>query len=469
MNSIYGFDVLSIIPRKFFYNGEFTNKPLQSVCFDEKNKKFIVGFSQRDNSNYGTLVRMSNFDFCVGKVEKIQSNLTIGHCNDMAYSKQLHKIFIARGDNKIAVVNPDSFDVERLITIDMVAWQISMYDDGSFFVSDSDKSVHYDADFKNKTIINEHNLRNLVDVLHLQYDSVDQSYAGDWQGSFILDDIPYLIYTEWNGITDAINGDTRYKSCVLFSPADKSVRRFPTFQEVENACVIGNQLYFAIGNEYIGVGLYEIDCKEVHFDTARTVHEEIAVGADLDMMFTPKRYRSKNAKKSQTIKHLPNISSVKEAGFTLDIENTGLNHIRQTIYSNNFWTPDFIYVRGFNYDYGWGEWYCLSANNADKNHTYQISFAKFENIKVPTGNTEKCVGGSVTLDFSPHVPDGYGLYSANIDCEYQGKYYTLPFVNDYGKCTLRILRIVDNQITIRSNDDWGTCTFWVTGFCKRIK
>jgi hypothetical protein len=283
----------------------------------------------------------------------------------------------------------------------------------------------------------------------------------------VVDDKPYLVYTEWNGITDSINGDTRYKSCVVYCPEDHSVRRFPTYMETEGACVVGSRLYAVLGNDYIGIGICELDCNEVNFGTARTVHKELEVGADIDMMFTPGLYRCKNAAKAKTIRHLPNIAGLTDAGFTLEIVNTGLNHIRQTIFSNNFWMNDAVVTRGFNYNYGFAEWYVYHLEKAEKNNMYQTVFAKIE-ATVPTGDFNKGTGKNFVLDFSKSVPEGYALYAANIDCEFKGSYYTLPFINDFGKCSLNIQRIANNQIILRSHDEWGKCIFWVTGFCKKM-
>jgi hypothetical protein len=174
MNELFGFDVGPVTPRKLFQCGSFANKPIQSICFDERNKRFVIGFSHRDNGN-GTLICMATPDLCNGTVEKTASNLAIGHANDMAYHAGRHRIYIARGDNQIAVVDPDTLTVEQLIAIDMVAWQISLFPDGSFFVSDSGVAVRYDEDFHNPQIICNHMLQDLINVLNMQIDDLDKS------------------------------------------------------------------------------------------------------------------------------------------------------------------------------------------------------------------------------------------------------------------------------------------------------
>ena len=366
---IFGFEMRNIIPRKMFLSGRFANKCLQSVCYDLRNRKFILGFSHKDNDQLSTLVRLNRAEFCDDAVEAVKENLYLCHCNDMEYNPENHRIYVARGDKTISVVNPDTLEVESTIQVGVNAWSIARFSNGDFLIHDGIHSRRYDSTFANRLFLSKNDLVTLTDLLHIPYDPIEESYAGYWQGAVTIHDEPYIIYTEWNGITDQIdaggtlvyNGDSRFKSCVLFNPVKKTILRCPTFMEAEGCCVVENQLVMFFGNEYFGVGICNMDSKQTYYDTFATVHREIPTGESLNNIFTPGFYRSKNAGKTRTILNLPNVEAIKSAGFYMEVQNVGLNHIRQTIYSDNFWDSDIILTRGYSYDYGWGYWYkyCL--------------------------------------------------------------------------------------------------------------
>jgi hypothetical protein len=312
-----------------------------------------------------TLVKLKRFEFSDDAVEMIQDALPLCHCNDMEYNPEDQRIYVVCGNNSIAVVNPESLTVDRTIPIGISAWSIARYANGDFFIHDGMHSRRYDSRFENYLYISRNDLKFITNTLHVPYDPVEKSYAGYWQGAFMMDGKAHLIYTEWNGIADQIdsggklvyNGDSRFKSCVLYAPETGELHRFPTFQEAEGACVAGNELCFVLGNEYFGTGVYNMSCSEEHYDTFATVHREIPTGENLNQMFTPGLYRSKNAGKTKTLVNLPNVQAIKDAGFYMEIWNVGLNHIRQTIYSDNFWDTDIVLTRGYCFDYGWGPWY----------------------------------------------------------------------------------------------------------------
>ena len=364
-----GFNLVNILPRNKFYRGKFADKSLQSVCYDILNKKFIVGFSHKNNNQFSTLVKFSKVEFSDDSVEMVKENISLGHCNDMEFNPSDHRIYVVRGDRVISVVNPDTLEIEQNHTIDVNAWSIARYSNGDFFIHDGKDSRRYDSSFKNCLYISKNDDKSIVDILHVPYDPIDKAYAGYWQGAVTLDDEAYIIYTEWNGITDKIesggklvyNGDSRFKSCILFDPVTKDIMRCPTFMEAEGCCIAENQLFMFFGNEYFGIGSHNFDIEETHFDTFQTVHREIPTGESLNNIFTPGRYRSKNSGKTKTLKDLPNVEGIKDAGLYLEVMNVGLNHIRQTIYSNNFWTANAFFTRGYSFDYGWGPWYQLNA------------------------------------------------------------------------------------------------------------
>lgn len=360
---MFGFEIRNITSRKAFYNGKFANKVLQSVCYDSQNKCFIVGFSHKDNGNLSTLVKLSRPEFTNDAVIAVKENLPLAHCNDMVYYNGY--VYVARGDKTIAVVNARTLNVEKNIQIDANAWSIARYDNGDFFIHDGINSRRYNSEFKNPSFISKNDLQSLVDLLHIPYDSIEKSYAGYWQGAITLSNTPFVIYTEWNGLDDQIdsggklvyNGDSRFKSCVLYDVVNKTAMRCPTFQESEGCCVVGNEMYMFFGSEYIGVGVWNMDINEEHFDTFAMVHREIPTGESMNNIFTPGMYRSKNAGKTRTLKDLPNVDAIKTAGFYMEVKNVGLNHIRQTIYSDNFWDTDIVITRGYSFDHGWGHWY----------------------------------------------------------------------------------------------------------------
>lgn len=362
---IFGFEMRSIIPRKMLCGERFKQKSLQSVCYDLKNRKFILGFSHKADDNLSTLVRLNRAEFCDDAVEAIRENIPLKHCNDMEYNPDDHRIYVARGDKTISVVNPDTLEIERNIQIDVNAWSLGRFSNGDFYIHDGIHSRRYDSQFLNRLFLSKNDLTALVDLMHIPYDPIEESYAGYWQGAVVIKDEPYIIYTEWNGLTDQIesggrlvyNGDSRFKSCILYNPVKKSVLRCPTFMEAEGGCIVENQLIMFFGNEYFGVGIHNMNSEETYYDTFATVHREIPTGESLNNLFTPGFYRSKNAGKTKTLRNLPDVNAIKEAGFYMEVLNVGLNHIRQVLYSDNFWDSNIILTRGYSYDYGWGCWY----------------------------------------------------------------------------------------------------------------
>ena len=361
-----GIEIRAIVPRNKIQNGSFKNKPIQACCYDNRNKRFVIGFSHTGDPEHATLMASKDLSFQDESIELIRENLDLKHCNDMAYDAVGHRILIARGDNKIAVVQPESLTITSLIAVDVSVWAIAIYSNGQIFIFDGDNAWLYGSDFKRIIQISSDMTNKLTRLAHVAYDPISKCPAGDWQGAFIYRDSAFMIYTEWNGITDQIdkngtlvyNGDTRFRSCIIV-PTDREERihRFKIYYEIENACVIENELYYLIGNEYIGYGTSILDMDDKNDETSETIYQELATGCDLNSILTPGRYRSKNGGKSATIQHLPKIGSFSEVGFYLEVKNAGLNHIRQTIYANDFWDTDIICTRGYSYDYGWGHWY----------------------------------------------------------------------------------------------------------------
>ena len=68
---------------------------------------------------------MKDLSFKKSSIVKIVRNLELEHCNDMVYDKATHKIYVVGGGLWIAIVNPETLQIERKIPLQMYAWSLA--------------------------------------------------------------------------------------------------------------------------------------------------------------------------------------------------------------------------------------------------------------------------------------------------------------------------------------------------------
>ena len=262
----FDFYTISAVGRGRFLGGSFVHNSCQSMCYDSRNKKYIVGFAMP--GNVSAMVRMKDLSFADSAVEATATELPLEHCNDMAYDPNEHKVYVVGGGAWVGVVNPDTLRVERKIPIEVGAWSIARYPDGSWFIHEGDRGVRYNHNFSAYTTISTGDWMAVINALNVPYRPARGDYAGVWQGGVILDGKPYKIFNEM----DPKTGDVI--SFVLFSCEAGNVRtiyRAETGHEIESADYVNGKMMLAY-NEPYRYGGCEWEMSEIMM---KTVYVEI--------------------------------------------------------------------------------------------------------------------------------------------------------------------------------------------------
>lgn len=238
---------LSEVQRGRFNHASFVHNSCQSMCYDIRNRRYIVGFYESDKK-MSALVKMRDLSFADSAIDMTVIDLPLDHCNDLAYCAQEHKIYAVGGGFWVAIVNPDTLQVEKKISLDMVAWSLAMYPNGDWFVFDSNMGRRYKHDFQSYVIVSTDNLRTLVDTLTSPYNLTErEQFSGCWQGTVMLNGEPYMIYNEYD------SQKNQPKSFVLMSCEDNSERTFyraETKREVESADIVNGVMKLVYNNTY---------------------------------------------------------------------------------------------------------------------------------------------------------------------------------------------------------------------------
>ena len=260
------------------------------MCYDARNKKYIVGFAMPDNVS--AMVKMNDLSFADSAVEMFVTKLPLDHCNDMVYSPEDHKIYVVGGNWWVAVVDPDTLRVERKIPVDMVAWSLAMYPDGDFFVHDGERGERFTHDFGSSQTISVNDREIIIDDLQVPYRPERGDYAGVWQGAIVIDGMPYMIYNEFSLKT----GEPI--SFVLFScemGKDRTIYRAETEHEIESADIVAGKMVLVYNETYRYGGanweMSEISTKTI---TAKIEGIDIQAGKDTQIelaQFIPSGYQ----------------------------------------------------------------------------------------------------------------------------------------------------------------------------------
>lgn len=249
-----------------FIDDTFLHNSCQSMCYDSRNKRYIVGFAEP--GNVSALIRMKDLSFRKDAIDLVVRGLSLDHCNDIAYSPEDHKIYCVGGNWWVAVVNPDTFQVERKIPISMVAWSLARYPNGDWFVHNSEHGERYSHDFSRCTIASIHDQETIVKALNVPYRPDRGDYAGCMQGAICMDGKPYMMYNEFSNETG------KPISFVLMSCEmgnERIIYRAGTDREIESADLVGGKMMLAYNSLY-RYGGSEWDMNEVYM---RTVYAEI--------------------------------------------------------------------------------------------------------------------------------------------------------------------------------------------------
>ena len=213
--------------------GEFREKCVQSMCYNRNTKEYLVGFSHNDDPDLSTIVRLDAPELTDGHVKAVHRDLQLGHINDMQYAPN-KRVYVARGDNTIAVLNSD-LSLHRIITVDIPVWALARFPNGEWLLAEDGNAWRYDSDFRRISRINMNRLA--ADCL------------GYWQGAFIFGCTPYMIFSQ-------MDDSGAFVSSLLVSPVD--IRRCATPYETEGACMVGSRLWFVYGQKYAGTAVWDM-------------------------------------------------------------------------------------------------------------------------------------------------------------------------------------------------------------------
>lgn len=274
-----------------FCGGRFIGKPVQGMCYDSRNRKYVAGFSHNNNPQLATLVKLKRIDFADSSVEIIKEGLMLAHCNDLEYDPDVHKIYAALGTHRIAVIDPDTLEVLAYHPVSMYAWAIARYPDGSWFIHDGNNGWWCDRDFTESRAISDRDTAKVAAALGVPYDESKQCYRGYWQGAIMIENTPFMIYTEWSDKADV------FSSCTLVSfeswkrgsnGADgMEIFRYPTPYEFESGCVVDRSLKMAFGNIFIGGAEWDMSEMAVKTVVATVKNVALPVNANVAIDFSP--------------------------------------------------------------------------------------------------------------------------------------------------------------------------------------
>jgi hypothetical protein len=218
--------------------GLFEDKLIQSVCHDGKN--YYVGFSWMNNQRMSSIAVMKDLNFRTASVIR-GADLMLNHCNDMEFNPDDGKIYVATGTNVIAEVTRETLQVHSVRLLDTDAWAIARYPDGSWFVFDGDVTWKYSRDFAKKQVTSTGNTEKIRQICG----------DGYWQGAFMADGEPFLIWSVKDSRQDHYKGTALVSGKeILYSPGD---------MEVEGGMMIGGALEFVYGQLRFGGAYWDMN------------------------------------------------------------------------------------------------------------------------------------------------------------------------------------------------------------------
>lgn len=350
-------------------NNEFLKDyAIQSMCYDSYRDRYIVGFSHRTNNTYSLLMIMKEPDFGLDPSTNVISYVarTYNHCNDLAYYPGSgdgtdDRIYVVGGTSSVWILDAETLGYIDFKTISGLGtnegvWEISVYSDGSIYLNTGAHARKYTHDFSSYTAVSTYDNYNFEQYFGLG-DSSKVYYCA--QGSFIYNDVPYMIYN----VGEPVNSGW-WGAYITSFDANGLIfaRKVATEYEVEAADIVGNKIVFACGQVWLNFAEAFLDVPDVS-DSQVTRHS-IPSGADLDYYKTPGTYFSQNAGISASLSHIPDFSQY--YGFTLEVMRSGYDNVRQLLYTNNFWSTGSIYTRGYAVTPKlWGEWFLLTGSKAE--------------------------------------------------------------------------------------------------------
>ena len=267
----FDFAITSCVWRGRFMGGTFVHNSVQSMCYDSRKRRYIVGFAEP--GNVAALVAMKDLSFAEDAVVQVARGLPLDHCNDLVYVAEDHKIYAVGGDWWVAVVDPDTLTVERKIPVNLAAWSLAKYENGDFFVHDGGRGEQYCHDFSSSVTVSMNDREMLAAAI--------PGLTGCWQGAIVLDGMPYMIFNEFSTETG------KPVSFVLFScemGEDRTIYRAETGWEIESADIVGGMMKVAYNSLYrYGGGEWEMSEMNGKMIFGEFEHRDFPAGTEVSL------------------------------------------------------------------------------------------------------------------------------------------------------------------------------------------
>lgn len=268
MNIIpFDFREISKVKRGEFLGGSFIHNSCQSMCYDSRNRKYIIGFAEPGGST-AVLIRTKDLSFEDNSVDLIVKGLPLNHCNDLAYCPDDHKIYAVGGNWWVAVIDPGNLQIERKIAIDMATWSIARYPNGDWFLHDGVRGARYSHDFKLAYNVSLNDREIIIGALHIPYRPERGDYAGCWQGAICIGETPYMMYNEFSAETGK---PISFALMSCKNSNDRDIYQAKTDCEVESADIVNRKMKLVYGQTY-RYGGSEWDMSE---DFMKTIYMEL--------------------------------------------------------------------------------------------------------------------------------------------------------------------------------------------------
>ncbi len=200
-----------------------TIKTVQGGCSD--GKYYYQSFIQRESDQNNNIVRIVKVDLATGKHVLTSGDLDLNHSNDITYNSKTHELVVchnAPNRTHISIIDPDTLEFIKLITIDVSIYSIDYNAKRDMYVvgiSNGQTFRFLDSDFE------------LYDKIVYQPTELTKGYTT--QGAACDDDLIYFVLYKQNVIT-VYNWDGEFVSLIELDVGNV---------EPENITIVNSEIY----------------------------------------------------------------------------------------------------------------------------------------------------------------------------------------------------------------------------------
>lgn len=212
---------------------ENEKRTVGAQCVTYANGNFVVAGNIKSNDMQKISVFSSTGEFVK---EKEYTSSELSHLNGIAYDSTNSVIYTAGSNNKVCVINYDTLNISKILTLNKDAYAIEYYN-GNIYVLTSGDMYEKDLYTVNKTT----GQMTFVCSVHINF--VNRPISAVPQDMTIKNGIVYLCYNRENMIVCA---DISTGNVIGSYLVGEGNGLFP-YGELESATFVGNQLYILSG------------------------------------------------------------------------------------------------------------------------------------------------------------------------------------------------------------------------------